>query len=161
MKIDEFCLRFYWSLFLSMLRVQSTIFQDFVQIMTWCRSGDKPLSEPMLVFALTHICVTRPQWVKSIGIPSIKNTGGLSTTILTLIHTFELKQHPIRVNSSLPTTVYQGLIYPLNLIKWMSDSPRHFLSRPRKNPSLHVLHTFPWHFLQFFESQPNPIGNQI
>ena len=35
-----------------------------VQIMAWCRPGDKPLSEPMVVSLLTHTCVTRPQWVK-------------------------------------------------------------------------------------------------
>ena len=35
-----------------------------VLIMAWRRPGDKPLSEPMLVRSLTHICVTRPQWVK-------------------------------------------------------------------------------------------------
>ena len=35
-----------------------------VQIMTWRRSGDKPLSEPMMVCLLTHICVARPQWVR-------------------------------------------------------------------------------------------------
>ena len=34
-----------------------------VQIMAWRRSGDKPLSEPMMVTLPTHICVTRPQWV--------------------------------------------------------------------------------------------------
>ena len=34
-----------------------------VQIMAWRRSGDKPLSEPVMVCLLTHICVTRPQWV--------------------------------------------------------------------------------------------------
>ena len=34
-----------------------------VQIMAWRRSGDKPLTEPMMVSLLTHICVTRPQWV--------------------------------------------------------------------------------------------------
>ena len=34
-----------------------------VQIMAWCRPGDKPLSEPMMISLLTHICVTRPQWV--------------------------------------------------------------------------------------------------
>ena len=34
-----------------------------VQIMAWRRSGDKPLSEPMLISLPTHICVTRPQWV--------------------------------------------------------------------------------------------------
>ena len=31
--------------------------------MAWRRSGDKPLSEPIVVILLTHICVTRPQWV--------------------------------------------------------------------------------------------------
>ena len=36
----------------------------FFQIMAWRRPGDKPLSEPMLVSSLMHICVTRPQWVK-------------------------------------------------------------------------------------------------
>ena len=35
-----------------------------VQIMAWCRRGDKPLSGPMVVKLPTHICVTRPQWVK-------------------------------------------------------------------------------------------------
>ena len=34
-----------------------------VQIMAWRRIGDKPLSEPMIINLLTHICVTRPQWV--------------------------------------------------------------------------------------------------
>ena len=36
---------------------------SLVQIMAWRRPGDKPLSEPMMVCLLTHICVTRPQWV--------------------------------------------------------------------------------------------------
>ena len=35
-----------------------------VQIMAWRRSGDKPLSEPMMVRLPMHICVSRPQWVK-------------------------------------------------------------------------------------------------
>ena len=38
-----------------------------VQIMDWRRPGDKPLSEPMMVSLLTHICVTRPQWVNIIA----------------------------------------------------------------------------------------------
>ena len=37
-----------------------------VQIMAWRRSGDKPLSEPMIVGLPTHICVTRPQWVNEV-----------------------------------------------------------------------------------------------
>ena len=40
---------------------------SLVQIMAWRRPGDKLSSEPMMVCLLTHICVTRPQWVK-IGI---------------------------------------------------------------------------------------------
>ena len=34
-----------------------------VWIMAWRRTGDKPLSEPMMGNSVTHICVTRPQWV--------------------------------------------------------------------------------------------------
>ena len=34
--------------------------------MAWRRPGDKPLSEPMMVSLLTHICITRPQWVNSL-----------------------------------------------------------------------------------------------
>ena len=36
-----------------------------VQIMAWHWSGDKPLSEPMMVILLMHLCVTRPQWVSN------------------------------------------------------------------------------------------------
>ena len=36
-----------------------------IQIMAWHLPGDKPLSESMIVSLLTHIRVTRPQWVKS------------------------------------------------------------------------------------------------
>ena len=39
---------------------------SLVQIMAWCRPGDKPLSEPMMVSLPTHICVIRPQWDKCI-----------------------------------------------------------------------------------------------
>ena len=38
---------------------------SLVQIMAWRRPGDKPLSEAMVVSLLTHICVTRPQWVNT------------------------------------------------------------------------------------------------
>ena len=35
-----------------------------VQIMTWRRPGNKPLSEPMMVIWTTHIWISRHQWVK-------------------------------------------------------------------------------------------------
>ena len=47
-----------------------------VPMMAWRRPGDKPLSGPMMVKLPTHICVTRPQWVKS----TILDTG-LSSAI--------------------------------------------------------------------------------
>ena len=53
-------LRFHWSLFL----IFELQYSRLVQIMAWCRPGGKPLSEPMVVSLPTHICVTRPQWVK-------------------------------------------------------------------------------------------------
>ena len=39
------------------------------QIMVWRPLGDKPLSEPMVVSLLTHICITRPQWVNTHNFP--------------------------------------------------------------------------------------------
>ena len=44
--------------------------QALVQIIAWRRPGDKPLSEPMMVSLLTHIWVTRPQWVY--GLPPVQ-----------------------------------------------------------------------------------------
>ena len=46
-------------------KVQINNIPALFQIMAWRWPGDKPLSEPMLVRLPTHICVTRPQWVKS------------------------------------------------------------------------------------------------
>ena len=54
-----------------------------VQIMAWRRPGDKPLSEPMMVCLLTHICVTRPQWVNIILIPR-NGTGCWNLSLLKL-----------------------------------------------------------------------------
>ena len=36
-----------------------------VQIMAWYQPGDQPLSEPIMVSLLMHICVTWPQWINS------------------------------------------------------------------------------------------------
>ena len=72
MKMFQFRLRFHWSLLFSLNNKQQwnlnrgliNNIPALVQIMAWRRPGDKPLSEPMVVSLLTHICVTRPQWVK-------------------------------------------------------------------------------------------------
>ena len=38
------------------------IIPALVQIMYWCRSGDKPLSDPMMFSLLTHLCVIPHEW---------------------------------------------------------------------------------------------------
>ena len=55
-----------WQKFVPKVPINSI--QTLVQIMTWHRPGAKPLSEPMMLNLLTHICVTRLQWVY--GLPS-------------------------------------------------------------------------------------------
>ena len=39
-----------------------------IQIMAWHHPGDKPLSEPVMVSLLTHICITQPHWSTSWGL---------------------------------------------------------------------------------------------
>ena len=42
--------------------------RGLVQMMAWRLQGNRPLSEPMIVSLLTHICVTRLQWFKDISL---------------------------------------------------------------------------------------------
>ena len=51
----------------SVPNVPITNIPTLVQIMAWRRPGAKPLSKPMMVILVTHICVTRPQWVNKRG----------------------------------------------------------------------------------------------
>ena len=63
-------------------RVRMNNIPTLVQIMTWRRSGDKPLSESMMVSLPTHICVTWPQWV------NYDAHGFVSFTLIWLRHKF-------------------------------------------------------------------------
>ena len=47
-------------------KVRIDNFPALVWIMAWCRPGHKLLSEPMMVNLLTHMCVTRYQWVNTL-----------------------------------------------------------------------------------------------
>ena len=58
-----------------------------VQIMAWRRPGDKPLSEPMMVSLLTHICDTRPQWVNQLA------PGRCRSNSTTIFHKLDLQLH--------------------------------------------------------------------
>ena len=47
-------------------KCQINIIPALVQILAWRRPGVKPLYEPMMIIILTHMCVTRPQWVNNV-----------------------------------------------------------------------------------------------
>ena len=74
-----------------------------VLIMAWRRPGDKPLSEPMMVSLLTHICVTRSQWVKtqwnmhknSVITTSRRNVDVTTMSLLLLLSSFLLCFVPV------------------------------------------------------------------
>ena len=59
---------------------------SLIQIMAWRRAGDKPLSGPMMVSLLMHICVTRPQWVEVITHPCPHFNGSLAKLPLKFEH---------------------------------------------------------------------------
>ena len=63
--------------------VQFTIFRHWFRKMAWRRPGDKPLSQPMMVRSLTHVYVTRPQWVviSLSKISNYTNSEGTSTWV--------------------------------------------------------------------------------
>ena len=66
-----------------------------VEIMAWCWPGNKPLSEPIMVSLLPHICVTLPQWVKHSWI--LKNFN---------IFCVFLKEQSTQFNSLSPSDAY-------------------------------------------------------
>ena len=63
-----------------------------IQIMAWCQPDDKPLSEPMIVRSLTHICVTRPKWINGLtsnrrqAIACTKDDTGIWLHVASLSH---------------------------------------------------------------------------
>ena len=56
-----------------------------VRTVAWCRPGDKPLFEPVMVDLLTHLCVTRPQWARL--------SGGHSKPLFNKGHPWEILSH--------------------------------------------------------------------
>ena len=76
----QFWLRFLWSLF---PKCPTENIPALVQIMAWGWSGDRPLSEPMMVNLLMHICITLPQWVNTLR--PIQNVCHFADDILNCI----------------------------------------------------------------------------
>ena len=75
----EFRLNFQWSLF---LRAQSTILLHWFKCsLVWCRRDDKPLSGPLTIILVTHVCVTRSQWVEARTKFDFRLSQGISVCI--------------------------------------------------------------------------------
>ena len=102
-----------------------------VQVMAWHRSGDKPLSEPMMAclndaYIMTHICVTRPHWVNSLAPERCRNnfTSVFFKLILgidilsTEICLWWVPQNPINDKSTLFQVMY-----------WCCQATSHYLSQ--------------------------------
>ena len=68
------CMKFDWRLF----PINNIL--ALVQNMAWRRTGDKPSSELKMVSLLTHIRVSRPQWVNSLA------PGGCGSSCFLRIH---------------------------------------------------------------------------
>ena len=64
--IEWKCMNFAWDFTEVCSKVQINNIPALVQIMTWRWPGDKPLSEPVMVSLLVHICITGPQWVNTL-----------------------------------------------------------------------------------------------
>ena len=109
-----------------------------VLIMAWGRPGDKPLSEPMMIRSLTHICVIRLTiigsdnglspgqrqaiiWINA-GILLIGPLGTNFKETLIDIYTFSLRKMHFRMSSGkwlpfcLGLNVWRALVYQRALI---------------------------------------------
>ena len=78
-----------------------------VQIMAWRRPGDKPLTEPMVVRLLTHICVTRPQWVNTSG----AETGLLQDNKVITVAADALAPCTVRTSANMVLTIQDKWIF--------------------------------------------------
>ena len=95
-----------------------------VQIMAWRRLGDKSLSEPMMLRLMTHICVTRPQWVKgSLSGMMLKITqdirGIYSEIFDDIVFHVDLLYYGIIFDQYTPNVSYTFMLYWCN-ISWPS-----------------------------------------
>ena len=76
-----------------------------VQIMTWHWPGDKPLSEPMMVSLLMHICITRPQWVNTSFRKVVKVTR---SWVISMSSDFFIPSSLNQLNPLRPSDIYMS-----------------------------------------------------
>ena len=77
-----------------------------VEIMAWRQPGDKPLSEPMMVSLLTHICVTWPQWVKYF----LQHTNYFHLQLLFQQQLYHITLHLVSISVGPQRYIYQFML---------------------------------------------------
>ena len=127
------------------------------QIMAWRRTGDKPLSEAMLVSSLTHKCVTRLHWVKKRSIEKLSFLvlfHGQKTKLLSVDdqnYAKNFRKSPLSFNNLCVFAIINGKRQGTKLrndITWKNIISNH-------TTSYHIIwnhtmyHTFPLIFLGF------------
>ena len=92
-----------------------------VQIMAWRRPGDKPLSEPMMVSLLTHVCVTRPQWVKGIFQIPVLSKYDLDNLCLQCVDEHNIDFMSLHVLLLRQAKFYEAVRFHLKGILWITN----------------------------------------
>ena len=85
--------------------------------MAWRRPGDKPLSEPMMIRLLTHICVIRPQWVKKNKAVEVDHISGeiIISSTQVLLPVYQKLFNSILNGAYYPEVWKKGIV--VNLVK--------------------------------------------
>ena len=98
-----------------------------VQIIAWCRPGDKPLSEPMMVSLLTHICVTRPQRVNILGPLKLSPMSDIIISVFVKVNTRMFSNS--RENYSCGSSVqYVSIGFANGIVPWCSGDRKVYCS---------------------------------
>ena len=127
--------------------------------MAWHRSGDKPLSVPMMVSLPTHICVTRSQWVKC-------HFSQDQWILITLIYWWsklcwgslyvcEITNSQVKENSVVKTSV--GILSPQSILWSLKEACINWIIEPNYASVRTSSWGIPWgpHSLNFIVSQGN------
>ena len=107
-----------------------------VQIMAWRRPGDKPLFEPMMVNLVTHICITRPQWVNT-WTPILSGHHFPDDTF-NCIFLNENVQIPIKIPLAfVPKGPINSILASIQTMAW-----RRLADKPLSEPMIYMCHSF-------------------
>ena len=95
-----------------------------VQILAWCRLGDKPLSEPMMIILLMHIYVTGPQWVK-VKLNYVANNTSIKDHS-TMLKAVQLMAQITHIHNDTYYFTFSRTLLFLVMNEWYINLPNHF-----------------------------------